>query len=512
MPNGTTMERMQLALLTTAQMAAADRMTIAQGTAGIVLMERAGLAVADAAVRLSGIPSSGATVAVVCGPGNNGGDGFVAARILRERGLAVRLSAIGEPAGLTGDAAEAFARWGGTPMPIGEAMVEQPSCVVDAMFGAGLSRPLEGQAAAAAELINASGRPVLSVDVPSGLNGDSGQAAGPVVRADETVTFFRMKPGHLLMPGRDLCGTITLADIGISDRVLDSISPLAFRNGPELWKHAWPSHGRDAHKFARGAVAVVAGGISGVGAPRLGARASLRIGAGLVTIHCDPSALAAHASRGPDALMQRPLADLDGLHKVLEDPRLKVVLAGPALGLDARAHQFVSALSESPGAVVFDADALTLLAASPALLAAAGAQGSRVLTPHEGEFKRLFGAQAAVMDKPSKLERAIAAASSSRAVIVYKGADTVIAAPDGRAAINTTGSPALATAGSGDVLGGMIAGLMAQGMPAFEAASAAVWLHGRVGEAIGFGLIADDLPDAIPVLLRDTGLEMVSDR
>ena len=507
MENGKTMERMQLALLTTAEMAAADRMTIARGTAGIVLMERAGLAVAEVAARLAGASASEAPVAVICGPGNNGGDGFVAARILRERGLAVRLALIGDPAALRGDAAEAFARWDAPPMPLEQALAEPPSCIVDAMFGAGLSRPLDGEAAMAAGLIDASGRPVVSVDVPSGLNGDTGQAAGPVVRADETVTFFRLKPGHLLMPGRELCGAVTLADIGIAEGVLDTLQPRAFRNAPELWNRAWPFHGAECHKFTRGAVAVVAGGVAGVGAPRLAARASLRIGAGLVTIHCDPPALAAHAARGPDALMQRPLADAGGLQAVLADPRLKVVLAGPALGLDARARSIVAALRGSPVSVVFDADALTLLAESPGA-AAAGVQAERVLTPHEGEFKRLFGAYAVVMDQSSKLDKARAAASVSDAVIVYKGADTVIAAPDGRAAVNATGSPALATAGSGDVLGGMVSGLMAQGMPAFEAACAAVWLHGRLGETLGFGLIADDLPHAIPDLLRTAGLQM----
>jgi hydroxyethylthiazole kinase-like uncharacterized protein yjeF len=405
-----------------------------------------------------------------------------------------------------GDAAEAFARWGSASVLLDEAMAAPPSCIIDAMFGAGLSRPLAGQEAAAVEAINANDRPVVSVDVPSGLSGDTGQAAGAVVRAAETVTFFRLKPGHLLMPGRDLCGKMTLADIGIADAVLDAIEPAAFQNGPDLWNDIWPRHGRDSHKFTRGAVAVLAGGVAGVGAPRLGARAALRIGAGLATIHCDPSALGVHAGRGPDALMQRPLADRAGLGAVLEDARLKAVLAGPALGTDRRAGELVAALAASSVPTVFDADALTLLAALPGRLAMMGERGQRVLTPHEGEFKRLFGAQPEVMAQPSKLEKARAAASSSGAVVVYKGADTVVAAPDGRATVNTTGSPSLATAGSGDVLGGMIAGLMAQGMAAFEAASAAVWLHGRLGEHLGFGLIADDLPDAIPATVRAAGL------
>jgi hydroxyethylthiazole kinase-like uncharacterized protein yjeF len=320
------------------------------------------------------------------------------------------------------------------------------------------------------------------------------------VRATETVTFFRLKPGHLLQPGRDLCGQVTLADIGT---VLDAVAPTAFANRPGLWSGHLPRHGSGTHKFARGAVAVLAGGVSGVGAPRLSGRAALRIGAGLATIFCAPAALMAHAARGPDALMQRSLADEAGLAQLLEDRRWAAVLAGPALGLDGRGRLLVGALLASDRPLVLDADALTILAADRAMLSALRARGpATVLTPHEGEFRRLFGAHPEVDREPSKLERARKAAALSGAIVVYKGADTVIACPDGRAAINATGSSALATAGAGDVLAGMIAGLVAQGMPAFEAACAAVSLHGSAGERLGFGLIADDLPEAVPPLLR----------
>lgn len=501
---GTTIPAMRttdLALLTVAQMGEADRIAIAGGTPGIMLMERAGAAVADAVSRHA---ASGASVSVFCGPGNNGGDGFVAARLLRERGFQVTVALLGDVHALRGDAAIAAERWGGPILPPGVAVPNDADILVDALFGAGLSRPLAGEAAQLVATMNASGRPLVAVDVPSGLSGDTGQAEGPVVRAAETVTFFRLKPGHLLQPGRDLCGQVTLADIGIpAEAALEATAPTAFANGPALWSCHLPRHGSFTHKFERGAVAVLAGGIAGVGAPRLGARAALRIGAGLATILCAPAALAAHATRGPDALMQRSLADETGLAPLLEDRRLSVVLAGPALGLDARARQLVAALVHSSKPLVLDADALTILAENAEALSRLGQRNATcVMTPHEGEFRRLFGREPAIDRDSSKLERARKAAAFSGAIVVYKGADTVIACPDGRAAINATGSPALATAGSGDVLAGMVTGLVAQGVPAFEAACMAVWLHGKAGEALGFGLIADELPEAVPPLLR----------
>lgn len=495
------MKPSELVLLSTEQMRRADGIAIAAGTAGIVLMERAGRAVAEAVLRRVG---EGASIAVACGPGNNGGDGFVAARLLQEQGLKVHVALLGASEALRGDAAIAFSRWNGPALPLASLGDAKPDLFVDALFGAGLRRPLSGEAAGAVAIMNASGRPVIAVDIPSGLSGDTGQAEGPAVQATETVTFFRLKPGHLLLPGRSLCGETIVADIGIpAQEALRDIAPTAFRNEPALWLGAWPHHGLDTHKFRRGAVAVAAGGIASVGAPRLSARAALRIGAGLATILCAPEALAAHASRGPDALMQRPIADGEAFSEFLRDRRVSAVLAGPALGLDDRASGLVRAALVSDKPIVLDADALTLLATSlrgEALTPQRDAP--RVLTPHEGEFQRLFGNEPTTAAEGSKLERARRAAALCGAVVVYKGADTVIAAPDGRAAINATGSAALATAGSGDVLAGLIAGLLAQGMSGFEASCAAVWLHGRAGEALGFGLIADDLPEAIPPLMR----------
>ncbi|WP_335339342.1 NAD(P)H-hydrate dehydratase [Bosea sp. PAMC 26642] len=491
------------ALLTVAEMAAADRTAIAAGVPASVLMEQAGRAVADAAGRRL---RPGDAVLVLCGPGDNGGDGFVAARVLRERGFAVTLAGTARGPATSSVAAEMTVRWLG-PAELLEAVdLSRYALVVDALFGAGLSRSLTGQIAAAVCRVNESDVPVLAVDVPSGVSGDSGRVDGVALRAAETVTFFRLKPGHLLQPGRTLCGTVTLAQIGIAPEVaFAEAKPRTFRNGPALWRATWPHHSAETHKFQRGAVLVAAGGLESVGAPRLSARSALRIGAGLATIACRPEALATHAARGPDALMQRPVADARALDTLLGEKRLGAVLAGPALGLDAQARAMLASVLRSRVPAVLDADALTLLAARPrALRRSVAARGAPcVLTPHEGEFKRLFGERPEIADASSKLERARLAAAVSGAVIVLKGSDTVIAAPEGEAVINTTGSPALATAGSGDVLAGLIAGLLAQGMPAFEAACAAVWLHGKAGEHLGFGLIADDLPEAIPRLLSE---------
>lgn len=494
-----TFEKTSLALLTPAEMAQADQAAIAAGAPGRVLMERAGRAVADSVSRRA---RPGHRVLVLCGPGNNGGDGFVAARLLRERGLAVTLALAGDRAALQGDAAAMAELWPGAIEPLAAVKPEEAAVIVDALFGAGLSRPLGGEVAAVVERVNGAPAAVVAVDVPSGLSGETGRAEGAVVRADETVTFFRLKPGHLLQPGRSLCGVTTLADIGIAAEVAfgqGGLRPTVVRNDPLLWRFAWPAHAAETHKYQRGAVLVLAGGLAGVGAPRLGARAALRIGAGLATIACRPEALAAHAARVPDALMQKAVAEPAELEALLAEKRLGAVLAGPALGLDGIARHGVMAVLRSSVPAVFDADALTLLAARTRSLGRAIAQrrATCVLTPHEGEFQRLFGDLPEIMEAPSKLERARRAAIYTGAVIVLKGSDTVIAAPGGETAINATGSPALATAGSGDVLGGSIAGLMAQGMPAYEAACAAVWLHGKAGEQAGVGLIADDLPEAI---------------
>jgi NAD(P)H-hydrate epimerase len=484
-----------LELLTTAEMAAADRAAVARGVPSLTLMENAGRAVADEAARM--VPR-GARILVLCGPGNNGGDGFVAARLLRERHYDIRVACLVPVDRLKGDAAEMARRWAG---PVG-APPDAEDCagaelIIDALFGAGLSRPLDGIAAeVVASLANAHPE-VLAVDVPSGLDGNTGAARGPVVAADRTVTFCRAKPGHLLLPGRRFCGDVIVADIGMPAAVLDRIGCRTWRNGPALWRRAFPAPRLDAHKYARGHVVVVSGPPEMTGAARLGARAALRIGAGLVTVATPRAAFPVNAAH-LTAIMLAPFEVPQGLARVLEDVRRNAVLIGPGAGVGEATRHMVEIALASHAAIVLDADAITSFATDPpALFAMIKARMAPVvLTPHAGEFERLFGEITG-----SKLDAARAAATRSGAVVISKGPDTVIAHPDGRAAINDNAPPTLATAGSGDVLAGFVAGLLAERMPAFEAASAAVWLHGASAAAFGPGLIAEDLPETLPRVL-----------
>jgi len=485
-----------LELLTSEEMGRADRLAVAAGVASLALMENAGSAVADEAALMAG---AGARIAVWCGPGNNGGDGFVAARQLRGLGYDVSVALLGERAALKGEAAAMAERYSGSIAPLTPSALEGAQVIVDALFGAGLTRPLAGAAAAAVEWMNGSGASVLAVDVPSGLDGTTGAAAGPVVRAQRTVTFFRRKPGHLLLPGREYCGAVRVADIGIPASVLAEIGVRTWANAPGLWLDAFPRPRLEGHKYDRGHALVVSGPLAHTGAARMGARGALRTGAGLVTVASPPGALAVNAAH-LTAIMLMPFEGAGGLAQILSDRRKNAVLLGPALGVGAATRDLVAAALASGAAVVLDADALTSFEGEAPRLARAIRAGSRpvVVTPHEGEFRRLFPA----LTSGSKLERARAAAAESGAVVILKGADTVIAAPDGRAAINENSPPWLATAGAGDVLGGFVAGLLAQRMPAFEAACAAVWLHGEAAAEFGPGLIAEDLPEMLPAVLR----------
>jgi NAD(P)H-hydrate epimerase len=377
--------------------------------------------------------------------------------------------------------------------------------VIDALFGAGLSRDLDGAARVAVERMNACAKPILAVDIPSGVDGDTGQVRGVAVRAARTVTFARRKPGHLLLPGRVCCGPVAVADIGIADATLAGLGGRTFANGPDLWGAAFPRPGLEAHKYKRGHAVVVSGDATHTGAARLAARGALRAGAGLVTVASPAEALAANAAH-LTAIMLRRCDGAADLRDLLADARFNAVALGPALGVGTATRAMVEAALGPNRAAVLDADALTSFSDDARALAAAiRAQGAAkvVLTPHEGEFARLFAGAETVLTAASKLERARRAAELVQAVVVLKGPDTVIAAPDGRAAINENGTPVLATAGSGDVLGGIIAGLLAQGMGPFWAAAAGVWLHAEAGARFGPGLIAEDLPEALPAVLRD---------
>jgi len=487
-----------LELLTTADMAQADHLTIAAGHPGIELMENAGRAVADIVTRQH---PSGTRIAVVAGPGNNGGDGFVAARVLQERGYRPRVLLFGGTSHLRGDALTAFQRWAGPCEPAARDFAPD-EVVIDALFGAGIDRPVEGQARDLIEAINSKAC-VLAVDLPSGINGTTGAIMGAAVRASDTATFFRHKLGHVLLPGRLHCGRTHLADIGIPGSVIDAIRPRVWLNSPSLWLESLPIPKATGHKYTRGHAVVVSGEAFSTGAARLAARAALRAGAGLVTIASPPEALAVHAVANL-AVMVRPVNGAGELTDFLRDARRNAVVLGPGGGVGASMREMVLAALAGDCAVVLDADALTSFADQPDALATAlrGRQGTTLLTPHEGEFRRLFSALSAISDAPSKLEKARRAAARTGAICLLKGPDTVVAAPDGRAAIVHGAPPWLATAGSGDVLAGLAAGLLAQGMAGFEAASASVWLHAQAAVAAGPGLISEDLADVIPSLYQ----------
>jgi len=471
-------------ILTVAEMGRADAAAIAAGTAGTVLMERAGAAVADAvAARFR--PR---TTAVLCGPGNNGGDGYVVARLLKARGWPVEVRALA-PASAA-DAKAAAAQWDG---PVEELSGDLPAAelYVDALFGAGLARPLEGAAAAVAQRLALAPEKVVAIDIPSGVPGDTGLPQGPAIAAGLTVTFHAKKPAHVLEPGRGRCGEIVVADIG-----LGATQSQLFENGPELWLPRFPWPAITAHKHARGRLIVVSGDAWSTGAARLAARGGLRIGAGLVTIHSPREALAVNAAHLEAVMLRGFDTDLE-LEEGAADVDAAVI--GPAAGVSETTLLNVLALARTGAALVIDADAITVFRDDPEELFSV-LDRDDVLTPHPGEFERLFKGLLAAA--PERIAAARRAAQRAGAVVLLKGPDTVIAAPDGRAAVNVNGTPWLATAGSGDVLAGFIGGLIAQGMESFEAACAAAWIHAEAADLHGPGLISEDLPGLAPAVLR----------
>jgi hydroxyethylthiazole kinase-like uncharacterized protein yjeF len=474
---------MGLNILTVAEMAAADRAVIERGVSGPTLMENAGRAVADAILaRWTPRPT-----AVLCGPGSNGGDGYVVARLLKQARWPVWVETLGAPQ--TDDARLMASKWKGRTRTLSPDGAEA-ELVVDALFGAGLSRPLTGDAALRARAQDPSR--VVAIDIPSGVAGDTGRAVGEAAFAAAlTVTFQAKKPVHVLQPGRAWCGEILVADIGLGHTRSET-----WENRPGLWAQHMPWPSLLSHKHDRGRAAVVSGGPWNTGAGRLAARGALRIGAGLVTILSAPDALVSNASH-LEAIMLQPY-DGDGELTRVAEP-LDAIVIGPAAGVGPATASRLLALARTGAALVVDADALTSFKDEPSRLFAS-LDRDDVLTPHEGEFERIF--PGLLKSAPDKISAAREAASRADCVIVLKGADTVVAAPDGRAAVNTNGVPWLATAGSGDVLAGFIAGLVAQGMPSFEAACAAVWIHAEAASAFGPGLIAEDLPNLVPPILK----------
>ncbi len=462
-------------ILSVAEMYRADALAAQRGIPGVRLMEAAGFAV-SLEVRKR-FPAC--RVAILCGPGNNGGDGFVAARWLSRAGYAVRVGLLGDKAALKGDAKVMADLWRGTIEPLAEDVLTRADVVVDALFGAGLTRPLAGEASVLLTEVTRRTLPVIAVDLPSGIHGDSGALLGEPPQALATVTFFRKKPAHVLLPSRVLCGTVVVADIGIPMRVLEDISPQTAENHPELWQDRLPRLREEGHKYNRGHLVVI-GGAAMTGAARLVAAAARRAGAGLVSLLAPPEALALYRGAEPGVIVSA----LDTFPDVLGDPRKNALVLGPGgeTGEDMRTH-VLDALAAKKACVI-DAGALTAFASSPEILFQALDERS-LLTPHDGEFARLFPAL-----QGNRLERARQAAERSGAVVLLKGGDTVIAHPDGRAVVNTHAPPWLATAGSGDVLAGMAGGAMAAGMETFDAACVAAWRHGQGGKP---GMIAEDL-------------------
>lgn len=480
------------ALLVPAEMARADQLTIADGTPGVRLMEAAGQAVAEQICERWSVRP----VAVLCGPGNNGGDGFVVARLLRDQGWPVRLGLFGHMSDLRGDAQHHAALWPGDVESVSEVLLDDAELVVDGLFGTGLSRPLDAEISQIVDRLNDSDKAVCAIDIPSGIDGNTGRALGQAVYADLTVTFFRKKTGQLLLPGRQHCGDLVLMDIGIPDTVLSRVNIAAHENHPDMWldRFSWPQY--EQHKYTRGHV-LIRGGDLMTGAARLSALSAARAGAGLVSVAASPASWPIYAATLTN-VMVLPCDGLQVWQSLLSDARRNVALIGPGLGVSIRTRDEVLATLEIAPTAVLDADALTAFADQGQVLFQA-VRGPCVMTPHSGEFIRIFGAG----NDDSKLEQTRQAARVSGAVIVHKGADTIIAAPDGRAIINTNAPPDLATGGTGDVLAGIIAGFAAQGMEVFDAAAAAVWIHGRAAALFGPGLIADDLPSILPRILRE---------
>ena len=478
---------LQTALLDVGQMRQADILSIAANVSGVQLMQNAGSAVAkEIRQRWSARP-----ITVICGPGSNGGDGFVVARQLADAGWSVRVALLCAREHLIGEAAYHAARWHGPTEPVSNATLQAAELVVDALYGAGLSRPLDG---AALEILAAATRkkiPIVSIDVPSGLMGDTGEVMG-AVPAVLTVTFFRKKPGHVLLAGRALCGELIVADIGTPAAVWSELRPNTFENAPALWLASLTQPQLSDNKYTRGH-ALVYGSYPLTGAARMAARAAARVGAGLTTIVVPEAALPVYAA-ALSSIMVQPMASLVDLERLLLDKRFTALLIGPGAGTSETTLNAVLAMLATGRATLLDADAITVFERNPAALDRA-ILGPCVITPHDGEFARVFDATG------DKLTRARDAARRTGAVVVLKGADTVIAAPDGRAVINTNAPATLATAGAGDVLGGMVLGLLAQGMEPFLAACAAVWLHGAAATSFGPGLLAEDIPDLLPKTL-----------
>lgn len=496
------------ALLTTAEMRRAEGLALAAGISSERLMTAAGEAVFHEILRRWSLRPT----TVLCGPGNNGGDGFVIARLLAAAGWPVRLGFWGNRAKSPPEAQRQAQLWAGPVETLSPQLMVGAELIIDALFGLGLSRSIDNGLASILTAIS-SKIPVVAVDIPSGVGGDDGLvrgkgenlseilALGQAVKADVTVTFCRAKPGHYLWPGSALAGEVVVADIGISDDIVQKIAPKIAVNDPALWQGQLPQLSENTHKYQRG-YAVVNAGAAMTGAARLAARAAMRVGAGIVALASPPETAGLYGLALETAVI-KPVVTTEDFAKVIFDKRVGAILVGPGNGVSQATQDRCFAALSTGRPVIIDADGITALSSDKELF-----NNSKLynflLTPHEGEFARLLGPMPEA--KGSKLARASWAARQSGAVVLLKGPDTVVAHPDGRTVINANGLPDLATAGTGDVLAGTIVGLSAQGMPLFEAACAAIFLQGAAARIYGPGLIASDLPDLLPQALKDLSL------
>lgn len=473
------------ALLTTHTMQQAEKYADSHGTSYMVMMENAGKAIFDCVIN----NYKKQPVLILCGPGNNGGDGFVVARLLKQAGWSVKI--VGDIVAKTPDSKDMLDRCGCDILPISPDVLNDKPLIIDALFGAGLMRPIDGNNGYIIQEINNLQLDVVAVDIPSGVDGNTGEILGIATKAKHTVTFLRKKPGHLLLPAKARCGKVIIANINIPPECLEKIKPIIFENFPSLWQVPAPS--ADEHKYNRGHTCVIAGEMSG--APRIAARSARRVGSGLVTLAGPQDIYQVLATEEAGALLQH-LDTKKDFTNLLANEKITTWLIGPGYGVHEETVTTICNILKTNKPSVLDADAITSFEKNPEKLFSA-INGEVVLTPHSGEFKRLFPK----LNK-DKLTNVQEAAQLSGATIVLKGSDTIIVAPDGRTIINSNASAYLATAGSGDALAGIIAGLLAQGLNGFDAAACGVYLHAETANMFGEGLIAEDIPETLPKVLH----------
>tara|TARA_B100001105_G_scaffold252249_1_gene243430 strand:+ start:1905 stop:3404 length:1500 start_codon:yes stop_codon:yes gene_type:complete len=485
-------------VLTSEQMYRADFLASKNGISSYQLMRNAGKRIAREIIK----KHQKGRVLILCGRGNNGGDGFVVARLLSARGWPVQVGILKSLKKMKDDALRASEEWEGVTfelsLPQLKKRINGCSVVVDALFGIGLNRPVKENIKGLINAINKSEIPCVSIDIPSGIDADSGKILGTAIKANETISFFRPKLGHILFPGREYSGNLIISDIGIPDSVIQKIKPTIFLNSPKLWnkKFPWPSY--QDHKYSRGH-ALVMGGEEMTGAARLAARACLRIGSGLVTIAANKSSSKIYKMEMPE-ILSVTVDSLHDLKKIISDKRKNVFLVGPGIGVSRLSSKKVLLLLSKKRPCVLDADAISAFKDSPKKLFKSVFPRC-VLTPHEGEFARLFP-KIAKRKNINKVAKCVLAAFDANGVVLLKGSDTVISRPDGLSVVNCNAPPTLATAGSGDVLAGIITGLIAQGMNSFDASVSGAWIHGEAAKLFGPGLVADDLPNLIPLVLK----------